>query len=466
MTPEEANQLVQGVFDGIFDSLTKAAPGGRPLMASSTTVLSLMKPGFRILSSSYRNPWTPGNSNGSQASAVNTARLVDDAINLSTLYAASGRSITKMYGDIMDNVQIPTQPEDPQIVKQLNDAWAMLYRNVNVTDPDTGQVSEKTLDTPVYRDYKINQDAYVIEQRAYVQAYNAAQQTTEGRATWPLLSPGLQVPVQRAYNTWRSNFADKVEQALAIQQTSSQNALSKAFKKAQDLFNGYAANLDETGTGTGTGGLIHRVSLSPSDWFSSSSSTKWTVIDTASGSFVRNATSDFKSYGGSAGFSLGFFSIGGGGGTQKTHRHVSAETTGIRISFEYSLVTISRPWMSFHLLSTKGWNLQNLFRKGQLSNGGKANQSASLMPLLPTAFVVVRNVRISANWSRSDYDFVSAQTKASGGFGIGPFQISGGYGGASSNETYTSAFANGTIINPGVQVIGWISQIVPYCPPV
>lgn len=127
-----------------------------------------MKPGFRILSSSYRNPWTPGNSNGSQASAVNTARLVDDAINLSTLYAASGRSITKMYGDIMDNVQIPTQPEDPQIVKQLNDAWAMLYRNVNVTDPDTGQVSEKTLDTPVYRDYKINQDAYVIEQRAYV----------------------------------------------------------------------------------------------------------------------------------------------------------------------------------------------------------------------------------------------------------------------------------------------------------
>ena len=63
MTNEESTKLVQGIFDGIFNSLTKAEPGGKPLAPPATTVLSLMKPAMAINSKDYRNPWTPGNSN-------------------------------------------------------------------------------------------------------------------------------------------------------------------------------------------------------------------------------------------------------------------------------------------------------------------------------------------------------------------------------------------------------------------
>ena len=87
------------------------------------------------------------------------------------------------------------------------------------------------------------------------------------------------------------------------------------------------------------------------------------------------------------------------------------------------------------------------------------------MPLLPTSFVVVKDVVISASWSKSDLDMIKSKTSGGGGFAIGPFSIGGTYASSHSKETYTSAFTGGTIRVPGVQIIGVISQIVPLDPP-
>jgi hypothetical protein len=463
MTQQELDNLIQGMFDGIFDSVTKAEVGGKPLLTASTTVLSLMKPGMAIRSSDFANPWTPGNLSGSKTAAVNTAALADVAPAMSTLYADSGNSISKMYSDILDGVQVPAQPPSPAIEQQLESAYNVLFRTVTVTDPDDGTVSQKVVESQLYRDYLDNQSAYMQQRSAYMAAYLAAQSTQTGMATWPMLAPSLQIPVRQAYDKWRAAGADKVEQAIAIQNTSSQNALSKAFHKAKAVFEGYGVLLEESGSGLSE--LIHRSSLLPSDWYKSNPASKGVTVDTKSGSFYKNNTSDFSSGGGSVGFNLGIFSIGGGGGHSEEHRHMTTETSELRFSYEYTLVTIRRPWMAFHLLGTKGWNLQNLFAKGTVSNGSKSGQASSRMPLLPVAFVVARKITISAKWSKADYDFVKKQTQGGGGFGIGPFQIGGSYSHSSTNETFSSAFANGTITVPGAQIIGWISQVVPYCPP-
>jgi hypothetical protein len=83
MTIEELQKLIQGIFDNVFNAVTQAEPGGKPVAQASTTMLSLMKPGLAINSSDFRNPWTPGNVNGSQDAAINTARLVDVAPKMS-----------------------------------------------------------------------------------------------------------------------------------------------------------------------------------------------------------------------------------------------------------------------------------------------------------------------------------------------------------------------------------------------
>ncbi len=263
MTQQEATNLVNQIFDSIFNSITKAEPGGKPLAPAATTILSLMKPGLAINPVDFRNPWTPGNIHGSQDAALNTAHLADIAPKLSALFQDSGNEISKVYGDIMDNVQIPKQAPNPAIDKQLDEASNFLYRTIQVPDPDTGELKPHTVETQVYRDYLDNAAAYQNARQAYLAAYLAAQDTPSGRATWPIVAPTLQLPVKVAYDKWRSNFADKCEQMIAIMNTSSQNALSKAFNKAKELYDGYGVVLEETGTGQAP--LIRRASNFPAD---------------------------------------------------------------------------------------------------------------------------------------------------------------------------------------------------------
>jgi len=463
MTQEEATRLIGGIYDSIFDTITKAAPGGKPLMAPATTVLSLAKPGIAITAKDFRNPWTPGNPTpaGIQP-ALNTAALVDDAIKLSGLYTQSGIGISEVYGQIMSGVHIKAQPANPANEKQLDDAFAVLSRIVEVIDPETGVKSNKPVESTLLTDYNTNYQAYTAAQSVYTAAYLEAQKTQTGKATWPMMAASYQVPVKIAYDKWRSNFADKVEQAQAIMNTSSQNALSKAFNFAKGIFESYGATLENTDGGMAK--KIYRSTLLPSDWYSLTSAGGWATFDSKTANFSQSNSSEFTSGGGSAGFSLGIFSIGGGGGHSQTSQHMSAQTSDIQISFSYKLVTIRRPWLTFSLFGLPGWDMSNMYKKGSISNGSKQNQLASKMPLLPTSFVVVKGVVIKAKWSQQDRDFIKKQTSAGGGFGIGPFTISGSYAHSSTKETFTSSIAGDSIIIPGVQIIGWISQVVPYSP--
>ena len=462
MTAQEMDALVQGVFDNIFKSITKAEPGGKPIASSSTTMLTLMKPGMAINPEDYRNPWSPGNNGGSQNAAINNARLVDAIPQANTLYTDSGKTISQVYGDILQAVAIPKQPANPANEAQQNAAYAVLWRSVDVTDPDTGDVKPLTMETQLYRDYLDNQTAYQNARLAYLQSYLVAQETPQGRNTWPLVSPTMQIPVKQAWDRWRSGKADLIEQNLAIMTTCNQNGLQKAWKKAQDLFDGYAAGLDETGGGSVN---VHRVNLIPSNWFSSNDKSGWASLKIAAGTSSTDQSSDYKKWGGSAGFSLGIFSIGASAGGSKESRHFSSQTEKLSFEFSYKLVGIRRPWMSYHLLGTKTWNLGNFSPiKGGISNGTK-NQNGTMWPLMPVSFVVAKDIKIKANWAKADWDMMKSTLSAGGSVGIGPFSIGGGYSQSHSEEHWASAFANGEILVPGVQIIGWLNSIVPYCAP-
>ncbi|MCX6305684.1 MAG: hypothetical protein NT040_12045 [Bacteroidetes bacterium] len=463
MTAQEMDALVQGVFDNIFNSATKAEPGGKPLFPASSTMLTLMKPGMAINPVDYRLPWTPGNNSGSKDAAINTARLVDAIPKANSLYQDSGNTISQVYSDILSSVSIPKQPANPALDAQIEAAHSVLYRIIDVTDSDTGVVTKSTVETQLYRDYKDNEVAYQNARLAYLQSYLAAQETPQGRNTWPLVAPTMQIPVKQAWDKWRSNKADLIEQNLAIMTTSAQNTLQKAFKKAQDLFEGYGATLEETG---GLSPKIHRVSLIPSNWYSSNDNSGWAHIKVAAGTSSTSSSSDYKSFGASAGFSLGIWSIGAKAGGSKESRNFSSETKNLSFEFYYKLVGIRRPWMSFHLLGTKTWNLGNFSpKKGGISNGSK-NQPKAMWPLMPTSFVVVKGIKITASWAKTDWDMMKSTLSTGGSVGIGPFTIGGSYAQSHSDEHWTSSFANGEIVVPGVQIIGWINTIVPYSAPV
>jgi hypothetical protein len=98
----------------------------------------------------------------------------------------------------------------------LQEAEAVLWREIDAVDPETGQVAKQRTETDLYRDYLQYQQAYIDASLAYNAEFQEAQKTAQGRGTWPLIAGTKQLPVKQAYDRWRAAGADKIEQALAI----------------------------------------------------------------------------------------------------------------------------------------------------------------------------------------------------------------------------------------------------------
>jgi hypothetical protein len=114
-------------------------------------------------------------------------------------------------------------------------------------------------------------------------------------------------------------------------------------------------------------------------------------------------------------------------------------TNAVHLSFDYCLVRIDREWFSSIFLESRGWYLPG-YKKGELSG------EAGGLAVLPTAMLIVKNLRISANWSGDDLRSIQAAT------GFGPFNVD------ASADTSTD------IGHEGIQIVGWLLQKLPPLP--
>ena len=119
------------------------------------------------------------------------------------------------------------------------------------------------------------------------------------------------------------------------------------------------------------------------------------------------------------------------------------QSNQLTMDFDYSLVTLSRPWIDSQLFEqTKIWCAAG-FKAGYFSTGDKTPANNGLLRALPVAMIVVKDLSITATWS--DADKQSATTA----YGLGAFNLT------------HSSFTNNTLTAPGIQIIGWICQVLP-----
>lgn len=122
---------------------------------------------------------------------------------------------------------------------------------------------------------------------------------------------------------------------------------------------------------------------------------------------------------------------------QAPSKDVSA--TQISVHFQYAIVQIRRPWLFDIFLDNENWRIPGV-QQGAISRTGNFNH-------LPIAFIVVRDLRISANWSAADRENSREATN------FGPFQLGG------------EIDEKGSVGYQGIQVIGWLLQQMPSFPP-
>jgi hypothetical protein len=454
MTSVEAQNLTQSIYDGIFGSLTGSPDGKAGAYDPNKTFLTLQKPGVLINPTDFANVWNPGNPNGSMQNAGNLYDLVNQVPNFSAYQTNSGKLVSDIYNQVLEaTVTVVDPPPSAAEQQQINAANALLFTNAL---DENGNPT--TVQSAISIAYDTNEATYVNAKVAYQQAYQAAMATPATKAQWPILAPSQLLPVNQAWDAWQTGGAAKVEAARAVLETSGGNQVQRAFADAQKLYAGYQVTLDDSGQ------MVERSAVAPSNWYMATSGLKWPTVKWTQATSTLNQHSDFTSYGGGGGFSLGFWSVGGSAQHTSSSFHSDATLTKIAVSYSYLVVTIRRPWQTALLYSLPGWKT-DIAKKGGISTGSKNGQSNSLCPMIPMAFIVVKDVVITGDFSQSEVNQASSSISAGASVGWGPFSVSGNYSHSDSSLSVKGSVTTSKITAPGMQILGWINQILPMCPP-
>lgn len=159
---------------------------------------------------------------------------------------------------------------------------------------------------------------------------------------------------------------------------------------------------------------------------------------------------------------LGLFNLGGKGSAQKSNIDISEQNINVIIRGQLATVQIIRPWFEPTIFQLKGWT-NSLFKKNELSSGRPDDKNA-ILPMYTTSLILMKNLSVEADFTSLGINKESLDVNGNAGISFGPFVIGPKY--SSSREDYSCIETeNGfKLTNHGVQIIGYVNEIVPACP--
>jgi hypothetical protein len=535
-----------GAVLALFDTLINNVKQARPVRSDNSllgggVVYSMMTLGMPVDPEDYLHPWSPmggasaqGQTQGAPTTpaaggaqpptqpdpkyakaleaAYKTAQLCNIMLQVTTdgsyLEYPTGRHLDAAYEGVITGMQpLPMPPISAAVQKQIDDAQKVLYE----LDPDDGSIVGKS---KLYKRYEKNASAYAQAKADFAIAQAAAKSDPAKAEIWPMTSAPYQRNVDDAYDTLKTEGAEKVERALDIIGSVGVSLQDHMIKKARQLFDVYNLGL------AGVPAPIPYAFIEPSGWCDPDNDDEgWQQLSVTSKDYqhydVAHATASGQygwannrsSTSGSGGAIIGFFCGGGGGGSssgdaqhntsQQAHATNMFRNTAteLEISLEYALCTINRPGMISDLFYMQNWYMVGQ-RKNSISDGTEENQAnisdiskLPFLPMIPQQMLVVRNVVISSkNWGQDgetlkscfsgeqdSNSFNSVSGSASFGFlclgGSGSHSEDHARGQGSNWQSDHSASHLGTTFDgqtlkiPGAQIIAFLSDIVPACPP-
>jgi hypothetical protein len=317
---------------------------------------------------------------------------------------------------------------------------------------------------------KLAADKGIIDQlqsayETYLRVYNSA----DGDYQAALQNPDTDPRLLRDLRDARDRAQRQLDSAGQQQKYESAYADFKYLQSADPRV--YFQDLDTRRTNygplTSTRGQYFQTQFDPkvADW----NTAGWThaVLDTktiSSDSFSRSTQ-----WGGGASLSLGLWHFGGQGGHSETYSHDHSEFTELAADLEYLRVRIMRPWLLPDVFGFRFWTWAKTHGFKFISDGGNLAASPPVrpigdMPFLPAEMVVVRNVKLTANFTSTDNTIITSHVSGGASFGWGPFSISGSYSEDTSEQTFQGTYNNGTITIAQPQIIAFLGPLTPRSP--
>ncbi|MCP9934816.1 hypothetical protein KBZ08_12920 [Cyanobium sp. Candia 9D4] len=354
--------------DGIFSSPSGLGDIVTSVDLPEESILSIGFPGQPINPSQYDNPWSPSNLTGSVLSLENFSVLVDQIPQISQLYSPSAYSVDTLYGQIVNSAQASLTPPSSQAMADYQAAYDYLYAEADRRDA-AGRVVKVAIEKPEYKRYLEKRAAYNNSLQSYMTSYSSL--STTDPAKWALIGPVLQQQVDLAWSEFKAASSPSLERALSILRQSGSDASTSIIDNAKKKYlTTQQASLSSPGI------TWHSSFPIPYNWYS----------ETAADLF----------------------------------NEVSID----RVSFKFLRVEIVRPWLDLSMLSLPGWSIPGL-PAGYYSNG-EFSDNTGIFPLLPTAFIVARDIDIKGSISGQEVTILKTK---------------------------------------GPLIIGWISRLLPPMPP-
>jgi hypothetical protein len=450
-------KVMEALYDRLFQAVTYAPAGQQAQFDKKTTFIQFAK-NEALNPADFANPVSPVNPGGSLNSSELFSRMVDIQPALDADYAPTANMISGTFSNIVNGANTKLTNDADQLAL-YDKAYNYLNKTVTITD-FTGASTTSVQPTAVYNTYLNNQTAYIAALCAYRTAYLGYDLTKiADQRSWQANEPLLSNAVTSAYNTWRAQGAAQVEQALAALASSINNIVSKAIMDSQAMMKSSAM-----ASSLGNPQPWYLAYGTPTNWYDPAALPNFSTLTLKSDNLTKTADSSYTDYSSGVSASWGLWSVSASvsGHHADSHSHMNADT--FALSAKIAVVQINRPWLNDLIFKLKGWSLKGQ-PAGSISNGALAGNASNMLPIFPTAFIVARDIAITANWTTEDKSHVedSISTKASVGWG--PFSINGSYSHGSSSDYFNSTFNGGTLNIPGIQIIGWVNEIVPSSAP-
>jgi hypothetical protein len=450
MTPEREKSLLSSLYDRLFDAITYT-PEGKQNAFNKTEIYFQMAKNQVLNPDEFKDMASPSNPEGDLSTAAAFSEFVDRIPAPNPLWGDSNNKVSDQYEKVIAQAVCGTEP-NPEQLAQYREAYNFLNteREVKVV----GGTRKNTMPSDSAIAYDDAQGEYITAVSGFRTAYNGYDLTKkDDQRQWNAVAPGLQLNITKAWNGWGRAGKEEVEEAQKILSSTINDALRTVIEDSRKRV---SPAYKMAPIGPYSRGWLPSYA-SPSNWCTDLKGSK---LKFTSNYLNKSESSSSHTY--AADFSARWGLWHGSGGVEGEHSNSQSaiKAENLTLEAELILVSIMRPWYNPLILSMKDWWVTG-FKKNGISDGNLNGQLA----LVPTAFVVAKDVTITADFSEEDKKVVKnmVNTKAEGGWG--PFSVSGKYGHKSSQEDFSSKFDGSSLKLPGFQVVAWINSITPPSPP-
>ncbi len=466
MNQEQEKQVLQAIYDRLFDAITYQPSSGKNPFTEAETFIHFTK-NAAIDTKSFENPRTPSNPLGNLKASEEFSRMVDQVSPMSLEWQSTNNPLSKVYTDIVMGANATTKPDEKAelIYKK---AYNYLHPTKEEKNPFTDETVTKITDGEDYSNYEANMDEYVTSIMNYRLAYNLYLDDLESEDSkvkasadrkWQSVAPGLEKNIKAAFRKLIAGNAKYVEQALDILNTTINDGIRRALVSAQDAIQ----DDKKFSSSLGFDDKWLFSYPSPSNW-TNEKNDSFTDFKISGGSSKKVSESTNHNFNVDTNINYGLWKIKASSDGKFENSSCSADKDSLEISAKIAKVNIMRPWFLESIFKLGEWT-NNMLTKVKISNGKMdSSNKDNLIPMYPVAFIVAKDINIKANFSHEEEEHIKQSIKASTSVGFGPFTIGGNYGYGKTKDRISSNFANGEIKVAGMQIIGWVSRVVPYSP--